>query len=696
MTVLNPGKNVWRVESAPRFSFFRDVAGCFGAMRSSMLQANRSITIVGWDIDSRTRLVGLSGESDDGCPADLALFLQALVQRKPMLRVNLLLWDFASIYALERESFPRVKLAWESANLVLDDCLPLGSSQHQKIVLIDDGLAFTGGLDVTIRRWDTAHHQLRNKHRVDPRGEPYNPFHDVQAVVNGPAASALAELVRERWRCASGEDLPLGDPSPGWPAELVPDFRDVEVGIARTVPAQENLGEAREVQQLFFDMIDAAETSLYIENQFLTSLPVAQHIAERLVAKPNLEVLIIAPKTHHSWLEAVAMRHGRIRFQEIIRAVDVGDRVRFVYPRVTEGGESVDVMVHSKVMIVDDRMLRIGSANLNNRSMGADSECDLVIEARSEAEREAISAARSRLLAMHCGVSEDEASAVLRDVTLIPASRVLGNGNRGLVDIDDGGADRADYPGFLDAVADPERPIDVESFIAMITGESGSDLRLRAAATLFLVAAMILAVAGAWVVFSQEADEAVRDVLKLSGTDWTTPFFVVGVFLVGAVLMVPVTLMIIGASATLGLVWGLVYAGLGTLVSAAVFYGLGAWLGTGVVRRVMGGRLAKVRDAIRRRGVLAIAAIRVIPLAPFSFVNLAAGATSVGFWPFIMGTALGMAPGFIVLSALGDRLYRLVSEPTVAGIAIVFALLLLWLATVLFAQHWARRQMKVA
>jgi phospholipase D1/2 len=296
---------------------------------------------------------------------------------------------------------------------------------------------------------------------------------------------------------------------------------------------------------------------------------------------------------------------------------------------------------------------------------------------------------------MHCGVSEEEAREALRDLSLIAASRALAGENRGLVDIDDGDSEGADYPGFLDAVADPERPIDVEAFIAMTGGERGPDLRLRAAATLFLAATLILALAGVWVVFSQEADAAVRDVLELSATDWTTPLVVVGVFLVGAALMVPVTLMIIGASATLGLVWGLAYAALGTLISAAVFYGLGAWLGTGVVRRVTGGRLAKVRDAIRRRGVLAIAAIRVVPLAPFSFVNLAAGATSVGFWPFIIGTALGMAPGFIVLSALGDRLYRLVSEPTVAGIAIVFALLLLWLATVLFAQHWARRQIKV-
>ena len=496
-------------------------------MRAAMLQARHSITIVGWDIDSRTRLVGPHGEADDECPADLGLFLQALAQRKPLLRVNLLLWDYASIYALERESFPSVKLAWENANLVLDDCLPLGSSQHQKIVLIDDSLAFSGGLDVTIRRWDTARHALRDKHRVDPGGAPYNPFHDVQAVVDGPAALALAELVRERWRCASGEDLPFVDTMGSadiWPTELEPNFRDVEVGIARTVPAQDNLGEAREVQQLFFDMIDAAETSLYIENQFITSLPVAQRIAERLAAMPNLEVLIIAPKTHHSWLEAVAMRHGRIRFQEIIRAADLGDRVRFVYPRVSEGGESVDVMVHSKVMIVDDRMLRIGSANLNNRSMGADSECDLVIEAQSDAERAAISAARCRLLAMHCGVSEDEVRGALADLSLIAASRALASESRGLVDIDDGDSDRADYPGFLDAVADPERPIDVDSFIAMTGGERGPDLKLRAAATLVLAAALILALAGVWVVFSQEADAAVRDVLKLSATDWTTPF----------------------------------------------------------------------------------------------------------------------------------------------------------------------------
>ncbi len=50
-------------------------------------------------------------------------------------------------------------------------------------------------------------------------------------------------------------------------------------------------------------------------------------------------------------------------------------------------------MVHSKVMIVDDGFLRVGSANLNNRSMGADTECDLAFEASCDEHREFIARA---------------------------------------------------------------------------------------------------------------------------------------------------------------------------------------------------------------------------------------------------------------------------------------------------------------
>ncbi|MDO9383568.1 MAG: phospholipase, partial [Hyphomicrobiaceae bacterium] len=136
-------------------SVFHDVASCFEAVRSSLLKAQRNITIVGWDIDSRTPLAGCSGQPIDDLPRDLGPFLKELARRKPQLRIRLLLWDFSTLYALEREGFPKVKLAWDNVDLVLDNTLPTGSSQHQKLVIVDDNVAFCGGLDLTIRRWDT-------------------------------------------------------------------------------------------------------------------------------------------------------------------------------------------------------------------------------------------------------------------------------------------------------------------------------------------------------------------------------------------------------------------------------------------------------------------------------------------------------------------------------------------------------------
>jgi phosphatidylserine/phosphatidylglycerophosphate/cardiolipin synthase-like enzyme len=90
----------------------------------------------------------------------------------------------------------------------LDNEVPPGASQHQKIIVIDGCLAFSGGLDLTTRRWDTAKHEFANRWRIDPDGKSYRPFHDVQAVVDGAAAQALSEIAEGRWRRATGKQIP--------------------------------------------------------------------------------------------------------------------------------------------------------------------------------------------------------------------------------------------------------------------------------------------------------------------------------------------------------------------------------------------------------------------------------------------------------------------------------------------------------
>ena len=291
--ILTPHRNIWRLARAERAAVLIDAGRYFGVLRQALIKAQSSVFFIGWDLDSRTRLVGESAAPMDGYPETFVALLTALVNERPELKVHLLVWDYSVLYALEREPFPTVSLRWRTPRGIrfcLDDDLPVGASHHQKIVVVDDAVAFCGGLDVTIRRWDTREHQPDDPRRVDPGGSPYPPFHDVQAIVDGDAAVALAELARERWLragCIEAPPLaPTGDP---WPSHIEPDFRVTEIGIARTLPASDEMDEVREIEALFLDGIDQATRTIYIENQFITARRIAERLARRLAERPALE-----------------------------------------------------------------------------------------------------------------------------------------------------------------------------------------------------------------------------------------------------------------------------------------------------------------------------------------------------------------------------------------------------------------------
>jgi phosphatidylserine/phosphatidylglycerophosphate/cardiolipin synthase-like enzyme len=293
---LEPGRNVWPVERARRAAVLVDAAAYFEALRSAMLKARQSIVVVGCDLDSRMRLVGPSSRAEDGFPETLAAFLSALVQRRPALKVRLLLWDYSMVFSLERELTPILWKTPPQIEICLDDMLPLGASHHQKIVVIDDKLAFTGGLDLTTARWDTPDHKPADPLRTGPSGRPYGPFHDVQIVVDGDAAAALGELVQKRWERAACEKLrrvprSASDNDP-WPEMLDPDFHGVDIGIARTEPCYGGEDAVDEVAVLFEDMAGRARRFLYIENQFITHVATAERIAQRMLERPELEVVI--------------------------------------------------------------------------------------------------------------------------------------------------------------------------------------------------------------------------------------------------------------------------------------------------------------------------------------------------------------------------------------------------------------------
>jgi len=693
--ILRPGRTVWRIEQAHRAAVLVDGAAFFAAVRAAFLKARRSIFVVGWDIDSRTRLVG-DDDASDGHPATFAAFLTDLVKARPELQINLLLWDYSLVYAHEREPLPRLSLQWQmppQVTFCLDSTVPFGSSQHQKIVVVDDALAFSGGLDLTIRRWDTERHELDNAHRVDPAGEPYRPFHDIQMMVDGDAARALALLARLRWCHAKGGEpaiAPLGDP---WPQSFRPDFTDVAIGIARTQPRYNGEAGVHEVQALFLDSIDRAERSIYIENQFTTSPLIAARLARQLRRRPALEVVIVAPRSHDSFVERRTMRNGRIRFGRTVRAAG-GDRVRLVYPSVEKGDRTTDTMIHSKIMIVDDCLLRVGSANMNNRSMGADTECDLAIEAGSEDERAAIVELRNRLLGEHCGVAAAEvASALARHDSLVAAADALSANGHSLRPIDDGNPDGSVLSRLAERIADPARPLRLgwlagrllpRLLLSRSRGMTrGTGLAIALVATVLVVLTLAWQVTG----LSELAEpEQVQELMSASaGKPWAVAVVVMA-FLLGGAVAFPVTIMILATAAVFGPWLGLLYAAVGAWTSALVMYGIGTRFGQEALGRLLGTRWNRAREQLRRRGLLAVVAVRVVPVAPFTLVNLAAGAGGVRLVDFAVGTVLGLGPGLVAMSFLGDRIVRVVAQPGAGEIMLLVLGAAAWIALSLAAQ----------
>ena len=156
---FQPGRNCASVRHAERFSLLIDGADYFRVLREALTRAERTVFILGWDIDSRMKLTPEG--ADDGYPEALGDFLHAITGDKRRLRIYILAWDFAMLYAFEREWLPVYKMGWRTNRRIafqMDGKHPLGGSQHQKIVVIDDRLAFVGGLDLTRSRWDTTAH----------------------------------------------------------------------------------------------------------------------------------------------------------------------------------------------------------------------------------------------------------------------------------------------------------------------------------------------------------------------------------------------------------------------------------------------------------------------------------------------------------------------------------------------------------
>ncbi|MBK3734972.1 phospholipase [Azospirillum brasilense] len=733
--LLVPGRTCWRVERAERVGVIVDGEDYFALAKAAMRQARRSIYLTAWDFDARIRLTPQARHPRR--PDKLGNLLNWLAATRPDLTIHVLKWDFAELFDLARWSQPLFLRGWLSHSRLqyrLDGDHPAGACHHQKMLVIDDRLAFCGGLDITANRWDTRAHRADEPLRRQPDGSPYEPFHDLMMAVDGDAARALGDLFRERWRRATGCVLSPpamdvlgggGGPSDGkrprrlrlkarragpdspdpWPQQLVPLLRNMPVGIARTEPGYNGRAEVREVEALYTAAIAAAERFIYMESQYFASVAVAEALKARLAEPDGPEVVVVNSARTSSWLENTVMLGARARLVKELREADRNGRFRF-YIAKTESAKtgSVGITIHAKVMVVDDRLLRIGSANLNNRSMGLDTECDLALEApqgrvEGREARLAIAGVRDDLLAEHLGVTPDSVAAELRRTgSLIRTVEVLSRpGGRTLELLED-----AD-PGLLaTAVADsmlfdPERPVSAADIVWRVLPS-----RIPRRHHWLALGIILAVVGGVWGLWNHTPlrDWATLDAV-LEGFERLResafgPLWLILLYVAGGFVLFPVLLLIAATAIALGPWVGFPTALAGVLASAAALFWVGRFTGRRPIERYGGAVVQRASAAFGERGVLAMAALRVVPVAPFTVVNLVAGASRIRFADYLFGTILGMAPGILVFNLLGHQLERVLTEPTptdmvLLGLAAVTALGLGWAGNRLVRALAARR-----
>ncbi|NKE69793.1 VTT domain-containing protein [Candidatus Manganitrophus noduliformans] len=733
--IIRPGRNCYRIAQADRVDLLVDAAAYYRALYHAILQAQERLVFLGWQFDSRVSL--LRGEEADRArdPVQFLPLLQKITEERPQLQVYLLAWDHSIVFAPEREWFQSYRFqqgTGDQIHFVFDHFHPAGGSHHQKIVLVDGIASFCGGLDICGDRWDTPQHRRQNPLRKNEDGTPYSLFHDVQIAVQGEAVSALEEIFLDRWAAATGERLAPVRPDRTRRLDLPHTLRlsGGPVSISRTVPAG-TCGRETPVQEIahfYDDAIASAERLILIENQYFTSRRVFEALHKRIsdTSRPGIEVIVILPQAAQNWKEELAIGFEQRRMlQRLETAAKANHCPLGIYTPIKTGKPPLPptpIYVHSKVLVIDDRILSIGSANTSNRSLGLDTECNLNIEADGNQRRREIAMVCYTLLGEHLEQPAEAMESLIQRKRGWVAALDAVSGQSGRLHKLNG-----EFPEtWIDQVLpegicfDPESPLNPEDLfeklffppISSVQAEEALEEkergeRQKADAHLehpkkrtFLkgIPLFLLPLIGVLLYFFLERKGIdlrswMTTLEEARASHWTIPLFMVGT-VIASVISFPITFFLILGGVLFGAYWGTLLNWTAALAGATVSYFLGLYLGRPLFRFGQK-RAPAAADWIKQKGFWAILVLRVIGVFPFTVVNFIAGASKIRLSKYLLATALGMLPGTFLISYFSDAIlqgtvdFKTKSSQLLWGLSFV---LLLWLGSAIMKKWWLRRQ----
>ncbi len=168
------------------------------------------------------------------------------------------------------------------------------------------------------------------------------------------------------------------------------------------------------------------------------------------------------------------------------------------------------------------------------------------------------------------------------------------------------------------------------------------------------------------------------------------PLWLIAVFALAALMGVPVVLLIVGTEVLLGPVLGSACALTGSVLSAALGFGIGRAFGPQTVRRIAGDAIDRISRRLARRGLLAVLVVRLVPIGPFTVINVAVGASHIRLRHFLLGTLIGMAPGTLGIALFSQRALDALLQPSAATLLHLLAVIVLLAAAGYAVQRWMR------
>jgi phosphatidylserine/phosphatidylglycerophosphate/cardiolipin synthase-like enzyme len=386
---FSPGPGLWAEADPPSrpgnaLELLVDGEVALPRIAEALTAARSQVSIAGWEITPDFAL------TRSGSRLVLRDVLAELAERMP---VRVLLWAGAPLpvfrpWRLNVRAVRRRLTAGTRIQVALDSHERPLHTHHEKLIVVDDEVAFVGGIDLTddpVDRFDGSDHAYRRVYG----------WHDVACELRGPAVGDVAAHIALRWREVTGEALAVT-----WPEGA----GDVQAQIVSTIPERRYAGawDGRfRILEAYLRAIRAARRFIYLENQFLWAPEIVAALRDKLLHPPSPEfrLVVLLPSKAYSGQDDTQGQLGVL--------ADADEHGKHflactIYAR-SAGVTSAPVYVHAKVGIVDDQWLTVGSANLNDHSLFNDTEVNLVTCDAALAR-----AARIQLWSEHLEASPDE------------------------------------------------------------------------------------------------------------------------------------------------------------------------------------------------------------------------------------------------------------------------------------------------